>query len=94
MNLSQAVQIYVPTLKADAKEISLAVRKVFVKKTGKGRGYQTIGENIKETAIAQAEKTLGESLSRKELREIDQFVAERLKFIKNTFTELNAPNRG
>lgn len=77
-------------IQADADLIENTVRRVFVKKIGKGKGYDAIGGDIRETAVAAARKVAG-TLSSEQLLEIDEFVEERLGYIKNTFKELNAP---
>lgn len=85
MNLAQAISLY-----ANSETISRAVRRVFVKKTGKARGSDIIGEDIKQTAIREATKVSG-SLGPDQLQEIKDFVDQRLEYISNTFKKLNDP---
>ena len=85
MNLFTAISLY-----ADADDIALAVRRVFTKKTGKGRGYEAIGSDLRSTVISEAERING-TLNKYQLSEIDSYLKTRLDFMQNTFKQLNDP---
>ena len=91
MNLAQSIKLYIPELVADADAISQAVRKVFSKKTGKGKGNDAISGDISETVRNEAENILGEPLNAQQLSEIDDFIDQRLGYLKTTFKTLDAP---
>lgn len=86
MNLETTIQIY-----ADHQDISQAVRKVFTKKTGKGKGYDAIEQDLQDTIKFEAERLTGEPLSESQLSEVDSFIKNRLDFLQTTFKGLNDP---
>jgi hypothetical protein len=65
--------------------------KVLHKKIGKGKGLQSIEDQIRDTATRSAEKSFGGSLDRVAKKQIDEFVGKRMKFMKKAFRKLDNP---
>src|ERR1039457_1321451 len=85
MRLATAIELF-----ADADNISKVVRKVFNKKTGKGKAYDAISSDIRDTVIREASKISG-PLDKDQLAELDDYLSERMGYLKTTFSKLNAP---
>jgi hypothetical protein len=79
MNLFSTISIFA--------DIGDAVQKVFHKKTGKGKGLDTIEDDIRSIATKNAKKS-GGTISDDDL---DDYVKTRMGYMKNSFKKLNNP---
>lgn len=70
-------------------DISDAVTKVFMKHTGKQKGYDAIEQNIRDTISKNHKQTSGGA--KMDTAAVDEYVKTRLGYMQNTFKRLNDP---